>query len=191
MVRLLPEPDSPTTPSDSPALIAMLIPSTARPVAAGEGNATDRFSISSRAMSCLFTSPLRVRGCGAYCLAVSPHLIAQARSHLSPPGGGEGRASTSVIRAYRKSDLALQLGIEGIPQAVAEKVEGQHRDQDHDARKRHHPPGARHEFTGVGQHRTPFGQGRLGPKPEETERRCVQNGGLKPPRPSGRPGPPP
>src|SRR6266849_10257016 len=98
MVRLLPEPDSPTTPSDWPSVTTMLTPSTARPVAVGEGNATDRFSISSRAMS------------------------------------------------------ALQFGIEGIAQAVAGKVESQHRDQDHDAGESHHPPGPRHEFPGVGQH---------------------------------------
>src|SRR5215467_7218803 len=86
MVRLLPEPDSPTTPSDSPSPTTMLTPSTARLVAVGEGNATMRFSISSRAMS------------------------------------------------------ALQFGVEGVAQAVAEKVEGQHREEDHDAGKRHHPP---------------------------------------------------
>src|SRR5215831_6537525 len=51
MVRLLPEPDSPTTPSESPSPTAMLTRSTARLTAVGEGNATVRFSISSRAMS--------------------------------------------------------------------------------------------------------------------------------------------
>src|SRR5215470_19462465 len=86
MVRLLPEPDSPTTPSDPPSATTMLTPSTARPGAVDEGNTTDKFSISRRAMS------------------------------------------------------ALQFGIEGIAQAIADKVEGQHRDQDHDAGKRHHPP---------------------------------------------------
>src|SRR5215468_2413363 len=128
MVRLLPEPDSPTTPSDSPSATTILTRSTARPVPVREGNVTDRFSISSRAMS------------------------------------------------------ALQSGIEGIAQAIAEKVEGKHCDQDHDAGERHHPPGVRYEFPGVGQHRAPFGQGRLGPKPEKSKRRCIENGGRNPER---------
>src|SRR5690349_19673257 len=53
--------------------------------------------------------------------------------------------------------LALQLWIEGIAQAVAEKVERQHGDEDGKAGEGHHPPSAQHELARVGEHRAPFG----------------------------------
>src|SRR6478735_6444911 len=109
MVTLLPEPDSPTTPSTSPSSRVRSMRSTARSVPWEVGNSTLRFSISSRGMG-----------------------------------------------------SALQLGVERIAQAVTEKVEGEHGDEDGEARERGDPPGAQHELAGIGEHRAPFRGRRLG-----------------------------
>src|SRR5580704_13894535 len=53
MARLLPAPDSPTMPTTSPSETVRLTRSTARPTPIAEGNSTDRFSISRRAMSAI------------------------------------------------------------------------------------------------------------------------------------------
>ena len=71
----------------------------------------------------------------------------------------------------------LQLGVERVAQAVAEQVEGQHGDQDGEAREGHHPPGAQHELARVGQHRAPFRRRRLGAEAEEAQCRGVEDRG--------------
>src|SRR6267154_4656672 len=123
MVRLLPEPDSPTTPSDSPSERMRLTPSTARTVPAAEGNSIDRFSISSRAID------------------IGPWTS------------------------------ALQFRIERVAQAIADKVEGQNGDQDHEAGEGDDPPRPQHEFARIRQHRAPFRQRRLRSEAKIYERR--------------------
>ncbi len=116
MVTLLPEPDSPTTPSTSPSSRVRLTPSTARKVPPADGNSTERFWMSRSGMGAL---------------------------------------------------TGFSLGVEGIAQAVPDEVEGEHGDQDDQAREGHHPPGPEHELAGVGQHRTPSGEGGWAPRPRK------------------------
>src|SRR5436305_7609152 len=86
------------------------------------------------------------------------------------------------VSTFRDHALALQLGIERVAQPVAEKVERQHRHQDRNARQRHHPPGAQHEFARIRQHGPPFGQRRLCAEPEKSERRRIEYRGGNPKR---------
>src|SRR5512139_2313976 len=71
-----------------------------------------------------------------------------ARSRPCDDGNSTTRLSISITAITSP----LQLGIERVAQAVAEEVEGQHGDQDHDAGEGDDPPGAQHEFAGVGEH---------------------------------------
>src|SRR3954465_5889705 len=122
MVTLLPEPDSPTTPSTSPSSRLRLTPSTARITPPALGKSTDRFS-SSR----------------------------------------------------RSTGLSFQLRVEGVAQSVANEVEGEDGDQNHQAGEGHYPPGAQDELAGVGQHSAPFRRRRLRAKSQEAERRRVED----------------
>src|SRR5215469_12816501 len=107
MVRVFPDPDSPTTPSSSPGERLKPTPSTARTIPAAVGSSTERFSTSSSA------------------IAVWPS--------------------------------SLELGVERIAQAIADKVESHDGEQNHEARKGDDPPCAQHEFTRIRQHGAPFG----------------------------------
>src|SRR5471032_1373315 len=116
MVTLLPEPDSPTMPSTSPASSDRLTFSTACSTPALVGKLTERLSISSKAMT-----------------------------------------------------SALELGIEGVAQPIAQQIEGDHGHEDRRTREGDDPPGAQHELARIGQHGAPFGGGRLRAQSEETQ----------------------
>ena len=73
--------------------------------------------------------------------------------------------------------IIFQLGIERVTQTVAHQVEGQHGHQDRQAREGHDPPGAQHEFAGIGQHRSPLGRRRLRAQAEKAQGGGVENGG--------------
>jgi hypothetical protein len=71
----------------------------------------------------------------------------------------------------------LQLGVECRPQAVAEEVEKQHRQEDGDAGEDGHVVGHPDVIPAFGQHGAPFGRGRLGPQPQEAQAGGRDDGG--------------
>src|SRR4029450_9809711 len=81
----------------------------------------------------------------------------------------EGNSTCRSSISSRAIALSLELGIERVAQPVAQQVECEHGDQDHDSRKSDDPPGAQHEFAGVGQHRAPFGRRWLRAQPEKAQ----------------------
>ena len=95
---------------------------------------------------------------------------AEGGLELRPRGSG----SRARVPPWRSAPL--QLGVERVAQAVAHEVEGEHGDQDGEAREGHHPPGAQDELARVGQHGAPFGRRRLGAEAEEAQGRGVEDG---------------
>src|SRR4249920_20744 len=69
-----------------------------------------------------------------------------ARSKRPPTGNSTSSDSISSSGIC----LSLQFRIEGITQPVAQQVEREHGDQDHEPGKGHDPPGPQHEFARVG-----------------------------------------
>ena len=81
-----------------------------------------------------------------------------------PSAGIEGAGPAAVSRRTGGAAWSLcspQLGVERVAQPVAEQVEGEHGDEDHQPGKGHYPPRAQHELARVGEHRAPFGCRRL------------------------------
>src|SRR6185369_15333524 len=68
------------------------------------------------------------------------------RSSISRSGmvGALERCDWLKLRCSR---LAFELGVQRIAQPVAQQIEGQHGDQDRQAREGHDPPGAQHELA--------------------------------------------
>ena len=98
--------------------------------------------------------------------------------------GAERRRCACRIRRVRSLDLeqrhasrsSLQLRVERVAQAVAHQVEGEHRDQDREARETSPPTSARWmNSSALGQHRAPLRRRRLRAEAEEAERRGVED----------------
>src|SRR6476660_3015652 len=167
MPTLLPEPDSPTIPSTSPFSSVMLTPSTARTIPFWDGNATDRFSISRSGIRSTLVP------CLDDCLK-TVHSLGESRAATGVRPLSHWEKQTDYIVAFSTHQflfnndhaLSLELGIECISQSVAQKVEGQHCQEDRQARKRDDPPGPQHEFARVRQHGSFFFNDRV---PTETE----------------------
>ena len=92
------------------------------------------------------------------------------------PWGTRRRGSGSRAALRPCGQLRFSFGIEGVAQAVAHEVDGEHGDQDGEAGEGDHPPGAQDELARVGQHGAPFGRRRLGAQAEEAQRRGVEDG---------------
>ena len=67
--------------------------------------------------------------------------------------------------------------VEGILQAVAEQVEGEHGEQQRKPGEQHVPPRGVEDRSGVGEHLPPAGRGRAHADAEERERRLEQDVG--------------
>src|SRR5258707_2167487 len=178
MPTLLPEPDSPTIPSASPVSSVMLTPSTARTSPFWDGNATDRFSISRSGIRSTLVP------CLDSCLK-TVHSLGESRAATGVRPLSHWEKQTEYIVAFSTRQflfnndhaLSLELGIERIAQSVAQKVEGQHGQEDRQARKRDDPPSPQHEFARVRQHGSPLRQGRLRTETEKAERGRVHDRG--------------
>src|SRR5262245_34852804 len=128
-VMLLPEPDSPTSPSVSPSARLNDTPSTAR-------------ITPQRVTMCVRRSRTSTAG-GAAVGVVRLVLLAT----------GAPRAGTSL--AGRAGSELAELRVEGVPEPVTEEVERKDDQQDGEPGEAGHPPGAGHELAPLGDHRAP------------------------------------
>src|SRR5215468_2526707 len=126
-VMLLPEPDSPTRPSVSPSPSAKETPSTAR-------------IVPQRVTRCVRRSRTSRTGV----------VIARLQMPLQSPAC----AALSGVARCAASQLA-KLGVEGVAEPVAQKIEGEDDEEDGEAGEERGPPGARDEVAGLGDHRAP------------------------------------
>src|SRR5882724_2399678 len=83
--------------------------------------------------------------------------------------------STERLRISSSAISALQLGVEGVAQPIAQEVEGQHRHQDCEAGEGYGPIGALDVLPRIGQHGAPFRRRWLGTEVEEAERRGIEH----------------
>src|SRR5260370_28594787 len=67
-----------------------------------------------------------------------------------------GKSTERFSMSSSAMSLSLQLRIEGVAQAVAQQIEGEHGDQDGEAGEGDDPPCPLDEFPPVGQQRAPF-----------------------------------
>src|SRR3954471_17510219 len=87
-------------------------------------------------------------------------MLTPSTARTIPPLDGNETDRFSISSSGIGIDfaLSLELGIERVAQSVAHQVEGQHSDENGEARERDHPPGPQHEFARVRQHGSPFRQ---------------------------------
>src|SRR5690606_10743415 len=72
--------------------------------------------------------------------------------------------------------LAVQVRVEGVADAVAEEVEGEHGDEDRRAGRDRHPPGVLEKVLAEGEHLPPAWGRRLHAEAEEREGRLGEDG---------------
>src|SRR5262249_40024581 len=66
--------------------------------------------------------------------------------------------------------------VEHVAQAIAQKIEAHHDQEDGKARRQRRPPGLGQELAGFGDHAAPLRRRRRGAEPEEAERARSKNG---------------
>jgi hypothetical protein len=114
---------------------------------------------------------------GSLALAEAPARGMGARARLlEKRTNGASRTCSALSRFFPRTDhrsrvgrvsLCAQLLVEGIPQSVAEQVEGEHRDQDRHPRKNRDVVGNPKIAAAVRQHRAPLGARWLGAETDE------------------------
>src|SRR5262249_59055172 len=112
------------------------------------------------------TSPLAVD-------RVQPRTACTVRSR---PGNSTRRSLTSSRSAVTASVARLMLGIERVADAIADQVDGEHRDEDRKSRETDGPPIVDEARARQGGHQPPFRSRRLGADADEAERGRGQDG---------------
>src|SRR6185312_12752889 len=157
-VTLLPQPDSPTRPRVSPKPSSKLTSSTARTTPSGVKKWVERFLTSSR----FFDLAAFVSRCSRVIRAAS--------------SGVSSRLTASSTEVRSKLLLALELGVECVPQAIPQEGEAHQRRGNQDAREQGEPRVGADEGLALGDQRAPRSPWRLDADADVGERRFGQDG---------------
>src|SRR6185503_4180593 len=161
-VTLLPQPDSPTSPSVSPWPSTKLTSSTARTTPSGVKKCVERLRTSRR-----FFLPVFVSRCSRVIRAASSGVSSRLTASYT-----EVRSCADV-----KLLLALELRIEGVAQPVSNEREADERQGDHEPRPEREPGVGSDERLAVGDERAPRRAGRLDADADVGEGRLGEDGG--------------